>query len=120
MSGEHESFSWVLFLYLNHLMEERDDKCSVKVLELNVGNTMLQKELQFYASIKDELLSHHEGKFALIHGEEFVGVFISDSDAYREGIKQFGQEPFLIQYVTVVEETEKYPALVLGLFDATP
>jgi len=80
---------------------------------------MFQKELQFYSSIKGELLPHHEGKFVLIHGEEFVGVFTSDSDAYREGIKQFGQEPFLIQHISVDEETEKYPALVLGLFDAT-
>ena len=81
---------------------------------------MLQKELQFYTSIKERLLPQHEGKFALVHGEEVVGVFTSDSDAYREGIKQFGQEPFLIQHITVVEENEKYPALVLGLFDATP
>ncbi len=81
---------------------------------------MLKKELQFYNSIRQNLLSHHEGKFALIHEEELVGIFISDSDAYREGIKQFGQSPFLIQYVTGKEETEKYPSLVLGLIHATP
>ena len=91
-----------------------------KVLELNVGNTMLQKELQFYTSIKEGLLPHHEGKFALIQGEEFVGVFTSDSDAYREGIKQFGQIPFLIQHITAVEEQERYPSLVLGLIHASP
>jgi hypothetical protein len=79
---------------------------------------MLKKELQFYSSIKQTLLPQHEGKFALIHGEELVGIFTSDSDAYREGIKQFGQTPFLIQYVTEKEETEKYPSLVLGLIHA--
>lgn len=81
---------------------------------------MLKKELQFYNSIKEELLTHHEGKFALIRGGKFIGAFISDSDAYREGVRQFGQTPFLIQHITVEEEGEKYPSLVLGLIHATP
>jgi len=81
---------------------------------------MLKEELQFYNSIKETLLPHHEGKFALIHGGELVGIFVKDLDAYQEGVKQFGMTPFLIQYITKEDEAEKYPSLVLGLIHAAP
>ena len=79
----------------------------------------LEKELVYFDKIKDELLQKYEGKFALIHGEEFVGAFDSPDNAYQEGIKRFGKEPFLVKRVSQQEEVYRNQALALGIMNAS-
>ena len=50
--------------------------------------------------IKDALLKNHEGKFALIHGSDFIGAFDTPDNAYSEGVKLFGKEPFLVKRIS--------------------
>ena len=77
---------------------------------------MLKKERNFYASIKPTLLEHHKGKYALIHGEELIGTFDTDRQAYEEGVKRFGTDEFLTRPITTEEDQiVKYPALTLSL-----
>jgi hypothetical protein len=78
----------------------------------------LEKELEAYARMKQQLLSSHTGKFVLIHGEDFLGAFDSAENAYAEGVKRFGQEPFLIKKVLPQDETYRNQALSLGLIHA--
>ncbi len=78
----------------------------------------LEQERAFYLSKKAELLQHHKGQFALIKGNEFVGAFTTVEEAFNEGVKRFGNQPFLIQHVTEEEEVEQYPALAVGLINA--
>lgn len=78
----------------------------------------LEKELATFARLKADLLKTHEGKFALIHAEEFLGAFDSAENAYADGVKRFGKEPFLVKKVAAQEEVYRNQALHLGLMHA--
>ena len=78
----------------------------------------LETELGVFARMKAQLLTSYEGKFVLIHGEEFVGAFDSAENAYAAGVGHFGQEPFLVKKVTPQEEVYRNQALSLGLIHA--
>lgn len=79
---------------------------------------MLENELAFYETIKEELLRHHEGKFVLIIGNEQLGVFEESEDAYKHGIELRGNVPMLIKRIQRTEPVELIPAMVLRLLNA--
>ncbi len=78
----------------------------------------LEKEIAVYEKMKADLLKNHDGKFVLIHGEEFCGAYDSAENAYAEGVKRFGQESFLVKQVTAQEQVYRNQALALGLIHA--
>ena len=78
----------------------------------------LRKEYEYYLKIKPELLAKSKGKFALIKGEELIGTFDTDGDAYKFGLSKFGNTPFLIIKVSEQDESTHIPILELGLLDA--
>ena len=78
----------------------------------------LETELRYFEAKKEELLRHHEGKYALVVGEELLGVFDSREEAYKFGIEKRGNVPMLIKQIIRDEPTETVPALTLGLFRA--
>lgn len=78
----------------------------------------LEKELALFAKMKPDLLKNHDGKFVLIRSEEFIGAYDSAENAYAEGVKRFGREPFLVKKVTEQEEVYRNQALALGLMHA--
>jgi len=59
---------------------------------------MLEKEFQFYKEHQDELVKKHGGKFLAIVGEEIVGVYNSELEAYRNTKKKYAAGTFLIQH----------------------
>jgi len=83
-----------------------------------VVRVALEKEMTYYAKHRDELLQHYKNLYVLIKGEELIGAFTTDAEAYQAGVEQFGDEPFLIKRVTRDEEIEHIPALSLGLLHA--
>ena len=81
---------------------------------------MLQIETDFYETQLEDLLSKYEGKFALVKGEEIIGIFDSEGEAYTGGLSKVGNQPFLIRRISNLEEqTVTLPAFVLGLIDAS-
>jgi hypothetical protein len=60
----------------------------------------LGTELRFFYQHRDELLQYHEGKFALVHGEELVGVFSTFDEAYAHGVARLEHELFLVKQIT--------------------
>lgn len=78
----------------------------------------LEEELRFFESKKKEWLKDYRDKFVLVKGEELVDVFSTLDDAYKEGVKRYGNQPFLIKKVTEEEEIETLPALTLGIIHA--
>ena len=74
----------------------------------------LETEQDYFARNKEELLKHHEGKFALISGESLIGIWDSQERAYREGVVRFGNVSFLIKQVLKVEPVESIPLLLVG------
>ena len=76
-------------------------------------------EQAYLRSHQDELLALYENKFITIHGNDVVGPFENDADAYSAGLAQFGNVPFLIHRVARETPVEHFPALALGLIDAS-
>jgi len=85
--------------------------------ELVVGME-LERELKFFESKRKEWLKDYKDKFVLIKEEELIDVFSTFEDAYKEGVKRYGNQPFLIKKVTEEEEVEKLPSLTLGIIHA--
>ncbi len=79
---------------------------------------LLIDEYKYYQNVKSKLLEESEGKFALIKGNELLGLFDTDMDAYQVGISKFGNVPFLIIRISKEEEQYWIPTLELGLLDA--
>lgn len=59
---------------------------------------MLEKEFQYYLDHQVELASKYEGKYLVIVGEEVVGIYSSDEEAYFESLKTLAVGTFLIQF----------------------
>ena len=76
---------------------------------------VLDTELAYFARILRQLLDRDEGRFALIKGEELLGVFDTDQEAYQRGVELFGKEPFLVRQILRDEPTYECPALHVEL-----
>lgn len=76
---------------------------------------MLEREQAFYESRKDEYLTHYEGQYVLIHGDEFHGAFTTERQAYEAAVARFGNAAVLIRKVIPDgEPVEAIPALLVG------
>jgi hypothetical protein len=80
----------------------------------------LERELATFQAHFNEWLQVHPGKFALVVGEELIGVFDTPKKAYEAGIQRFGNVPMLIRQLRPDDETTFLPALTLGLIYARP
>jgi hypothetical protein len=58
---------------------------------------MLDQELDYFKEHQDELVEEHEGEFLVIKGEEVIGVYDTELDAYEEASKDHEPGTFLIQ-----------------------
>jgi hypothetical protein len=72
----------------------------------------LDEELKTYQRELPRLLGR-EGKFALIRGNDLIGVYESYEDALQVGYDRFGLAPFLVKQIQAVEQ-------VLTLTRGTP
>lgn len=62
---------------------------------------MLEKEYKYYLDNKDELNRKYNNKYIVIVGENIVGVYDSENDAYIESENKFSSGTFYIQYCNV-------------------
>ncbi len=62
-------------------------------------DSILHEEIEAFGRMKEELLKHHNGKFAVFKGTEFIGAFDSLDNAAKEAIRRFGKGPYLIRQV---------------------
>ena len=61
---------------------------------------MINKEFQYYLDHQNELLPLYEGKYIAIAGEQVVGAFDSQRDAFRVCKSQYAPGTFQIQLCT--------------------
>jgi hypothetical protein len=64
---------------------------------------LLETELTTYETNRDELIGKADGKYVLIKGEKIAGIFDTESDATRFGYNEFGNVPFLVKQIVLVE-----------------
>ncbi len=58
---------------------------------------MLEKEFQYFRNHQKDLVQQHSGKFVVIKGEEVIGVYETEMQAYTETKKVHEPGTFLIQ-----------------------
>ena len=85
---------------------------------LNMNIDAIKKELDHFERVKKDLLKSDKGKIALIKGETLVGTFTTLEEAYKEGVRRFGKDPFLIKPILEVEQVQTIPALSARLIHA--
>jgi len=83
------------------------------------GEDLLQKEAQYFAKTKAELLKEQKGKFALMKDEKLIGTFDTDRDAYEAGLKELGNVPFLVVQILETNPHAWIPVVQLGLLNAS-
>lgn len=79
----------------------------------------LEAEMKYYAKVKQKLLTESKGKYALINGERLVGTFDTDSDAYKAGLLELGNIPFLVIQILENNPHPWIPVVQLGLLVAS-
>jgi hypothetical protein len=80
---------------------------------------MFEEEMKYYNEHRAELLSKYELKYLLIKGSVVAGGFDNSEEAYRDGLRRFGNTSFLIKLVLREEQVQQIPALRLGILHAT-
>lgn len=65
----------------------------------------LETELAYYQRRRDELVARESGRFALIKGEQLIGVYDTLEEALTAGYSRFGLEPFLAKLISQTDET---------------
>lgn len=61
---------------------------------------MLEREFQYYREHQEELAQKYDGKYIVIIGENVVGAYDSEIEAYNEAKKDHEVGTFLIQLCT--------------------
>jgi hypothetical protein len=76
---------------------------------------MLEKEFKYYLDHQDELVKKYNGKYIVIKGEQVLGAYDSEADAYFESTKDHEAGTFLIQLCQPGEDayTETYHSRVV-------
>ena len=60
---------------------------------------VLDTEVALYETLRADLEQGHKGEWALIHREEFVGVYATFEAAGRVAVRRFGRGPYLIREI---------------------
>lgn len=61
---------------------------------------MLDKEFKYYLEHQDELVSHYNGKYIVLIGEQVVGAYDNREDAYYSSMEKYEPGTFMIQLCT--------------------
>jgi len=61
-------------------------------------NMTLEQEFSYYKSHQDELVRQYEGKFIVIVGEEVIGTYETELEAYLETKKTREVGTFFLQH----------------------
>ena len=81
---------------------------------------MLEVEIKYLESHKDELLKQYGGKILVISGEQVTGAFDTMEEALQGAVAQHGLKSVLIRRPTEAQIQFTAPALALGILSANP
>jgi hypothetical protein len=79
---------------------------------------VLEKELKFLDSHKDELLREYGGKILVIRGEQVTGAFDTIEEALQGAVEKHGLNNVLIKRPFEAQIEFSAPALTLGILSA--
>lgn len=76
---------------------------------------VLEQELEFFDRQRLNLLARAPGKYALVKGDELIGVFDSELEAVRAGYRQLGNVPFLVKHIVEADVPLVFTTFNLGV-----
>ncbi len=79
---------------------------------------MLEKEFKYFKDHQEELVKKHEGKYLVIVGEEVVGVYNAEIDAYTEA-KNVTNQGLSSSSIACQERAPTPRPSILGSFSAS-
>jgi len=79
------------------------------------GVIELETELRFFETHRAELVREARGKYALVKGEQLIGVYEDPNAAIRAGYEHFGNEPFLVKEILEVDIPLNFTSFNLGV-----
>lgn len=59
----------------------------------------LEKEMKWFEKNRKSLTEKHDGKYAVVFGEELVGVFDDFSEAFATGSEKVGSPNILVKMI---------------------
>lgn len=65
-------------------------------------------ELKTYEAKRKELIKEHNGKYILIKEKEIIGIYETQQDAIKIGIERFGNTPFLVKKIELIEQPQNF------------
>ena len=68
----------------------------------------LEKEIDAFRRQLPRLVLESQGKFALVHGEEIVGVFDTYADAVNTGYQKFKLDAFMVKQIAAIEKAHTF------------
>ena len=71
----------------------------------------LELEIQTYQEKLPELIQH-EGKYALVHGNDLVNIYGTYEDAIKEGYARFQLQPFMVKQIHAIEQVQQITRLL--------
>ena len=80
----------------------------------------LAMERAFFEQSLDDWLARYPEMFALVKGEELIGTFDTIENALTEGVRRFGNTPFLVRRIVAHAPVNLSPAYDLGILHAHP
>jgi hypothetical protein len=81
---------------------------------------LLDVELKYLESHKDELLKQYGGKVLVISGQQVTGAFDTMEEALQGAVAQHGLNNVLIRRPSEAQIEFTAPALALGILSANP
>ena len=82
---------------------------------VDVDDDLLGVETRWYDEHAKDLLLAHPNRYLLISGEAVIGHYEHHSEAVAEGVRRYGQGPFLVRRTGDKAPVLTVPALTLGL-----
>lgn len=80
---------------------------------------MFQSEIKHYENNKKYYLRKYKNRYLVIKGSKFLGAYKSEEDAYKAGLEEYGNQPFLIKKVENKTPIVNIPALHVGFKNAS-
>lgn len=75
----------------------------------------LQVEIAYFDKMLPEWTEKHAGLFALVRGEELIGTYSNNDDAYRAGLGRFNAQPFLVRQIPAKHIDQNFLNTVIRL-----
>jgi hypothetical protein len=80
-----------------------------EVGELPRDSEIYQESQTYRRELPRLLAEGHESKFALIKGDEIIGIFVDEREAMRVGYERYLLQPFMVQPIREWEPLIRLP-----------